>query len=104
MTLTFTMTAREIADCSDDELQRIVRISRAPINGTRFATQRELALAEMGKRVARAVEVEETALTLVEDRGRLNAWAWANHCAARDTSGFWRKVRDKINETAPIIN
>jgi hypothetical protein len=53
MTVTFTMTAREIADCSDDELQRIVRISRAPINGTRFATQRELALAEMGKRVAR---------------------------------------------------
>jgi hypothetical protein len=32
------------------------------------------------------------ALALIEDRGLVNALAWASHCATRDTSGFWAAV------------
>ena len=39
----------------------------------------------------------ETAETLIEDRGAVNALAWAEHCATRDTSGFWRKVCNAID-------
>lgn len=38
------------------------------------------------------LEARETAETLVEDRGRANALAWAEHCATRDMSGFWWRV------------
>ena len=44
-----------------------------------------------------AREIRETAETLIEDRGGFNALAWANHCAIRDTSGFWRAVHDEID-------
>jgi hypothetical protein len=50
----------------------------------------------------KAREVRETAETLVEDRGRANALAWAEHCAVRDpVGGFWRRVADAIRELAP---
>ena len=46
-----------------------------------------------------AREVRETAETLVEDRGRANALAWAEHCAVRDpVGGFWRAVWIAIDE------
>lgn len=44
-------------------------------------------------------DVRETSETLVEDRGRENALAWAEHCMVRDpTGGFWRAVADAIRE------
>lgn len=43
-------------------------------------------------------EAGETALTLIEDRGRANAHAWAKHCATRDTTGFWRQVTLAVEE------
>ena len=46
-------------------------------------------------------EINDTALTLIEDRGHDNARAWADHCAIRSTDGFWRKVRDKIDTMTP---
>ena len=47
----------------------------------------------------KAREVRETAETLVEDRGRANALAWAEHCAVRDpVGGFWRAVWIAIDE------
>jgi hypothetical protein len=46
-----------------------------------------------------ARDVRETAETLVEDRGRANALAWAEHCAVRDPhGGFWRQVVLAIEE------
>lgn len=46
-----------------------------------------------------AREVRETAETLVEDRGRANALAWAEHCAVRyPVGGFWRAVWIAIDE------
>jgi hypothetical protein len=51
-------------------------------------------------------EVKETADTLIEDRGAVNALAWAEHCATRDTTGFWRKVCnaiDGVQATAMLI-
>jgi hypothetical protein len=42
-------------------------------------------------------DVRETAETLIEDRGAVNALAWAEHCATRDASGFWRKVCNAID-------
>ena len=51
----------------------------------------------------KAREIRETAETLIEDRGRDNALAWADHCMTRDpTGGFWRAVRDEIANTTPI--
>jgi hypothetical protein len=44
------MTAAEIAACTDDELQRIVRMAR--YHDRRFAVERDLAIKEMGRRVA----------------------------------------------------
>ena len=35
---------------------------------------------------------DESALTLIEDRGLSNALAWAIHCANRSTDGFWSRV------------
>jgi hypothetical protein len=50
----------------------------------------------------KAREVRETAETLVDDRGRSNALAWAEHCATRDPAGgFWRAVANAIRELAP---
>ena len=44
-----------------------------------------------------AREVRETAETLSEDRGRVNAIAWAEHCMVRDpVGGFWRAVLDEL--------
>ena len=45
----------------------------------------------------KAREIRETAETLIDDRGRDNALAWAEHCMVRDpVGGFWRAVRDAI--------
>ena len=44
----------------------------------------------------KAREIEGTAITLIEERGRTNALAWADHCATRDTDGFWRQVANLI--------
>jgi hypothetical protein len=41
-------------------------------------------------------DARETALTLIEDRGAVNAKAWADHCMVRSNDGFWRKVSDEI--------
>ena len=41
-------------------------------------------------------EATEHAEVLIEDRGPVNAIAWANHCMIRDTGGFWRRVHDEI--------
>ena len=38
------------------------------------------------------LEAQETAETLIEDRGLANARAWAIHCANRTTDGFWSRV------------
>ena len=47
------------------------------------------------ERIAR--NIRETAETLVDDRGRAGALAWAEHCMVRDPSGgFWRAVADAI--------
>lgn len=43
-------------------------------------------------------EAFETADTLLEDRGPVNARAWVKHCMVRDPSGgFWRRVLDAID-------
>ena len=34
-------------------------------------------------------EAQEHAEVLIEDRGPVNALAWAIHCANRSTDGFW---------------
>jgi hypothetical protein len=58
------------------------------------------ALRKAAERQAR--EVRETAETLVEDRGRSGAIAWAEHCMVRDpTGGFWRAVAIAIGELEP---
>jgi|HubBroStandDraft_6_1064221.scaffolds.fasta_scaffold161861_2 hypothetical protein len=75
------------------------RIAR---NGVTVAEyDKRLAVSRAADRQAR--EVRETAETLVEDRGRANALAWAEHCAVSDSSvgGFWRAVADAIRELAP---
>ena len=41
-------------------------------------------------------EAKEHAEVLVEDRGLVNALAWANHCANRSTDGFWMRVVREI--------
>ena len=42
-------------------------------------------------------EIRETAETLIDDRGFVNARAWAEHCATRDSAGgFWRAVWAEI--------
>ena len=51
MKTSYRMTEAEISACTDDELQRIANLGKA--NPLRFGTERKLALAEMGKRVAR---------------------------------------------------
>jgi hypothetical protein len=43
---------------------------------------------------------QDTAEALIEDRGLTNARDWAEHCAIRDKSGFWRKVLDIIDAEA----
>jgi hypothetical protein len=48
------------------------------------------------------LEAQETAETLIEERGETNARAWVEHCMIRDTSGFWRRVMialDNINSS-----
>lgn len=64
------------------------------------STRRELDSRVRNDAVANARrerEIRETAETLVEDRGRGGALAWAEHCMVRDPSGgFWRAVRDAI--------
>jgi hypothetical protein len=52
---------------------------------------------ELANREREARQVRETAQTLIEDRGAINALAWAAHCATRDASGFWRKVCNAID-------
>jgi hypothetical protein len=37
-------------------------------------------------------EAQETAETLLEDRGEANARAWIVHNANRTTDGFWSRV------------
>jgi hypothetical protein len=55
--------------------------------------------AAIAKRERMLREAGETALTLIEDRGRANAHAWASHCAVRDPhGGFWRQVVLAIEE------
>jgi hypothetical protein len=51
--ISFRMTGEEIAACSDQELQAIVRMARE--TGARFQIEADLARHEMGKRVAREV-------------------------------------------------
>jgi hypothetical protein len=54
---------------------------------------------DKAREARRAREIRETAETLVEDRGRANALAWAEHCATRDPAGgFWRAVWITIDE------
>ena len=48
------------------------------------------------------LEAQETAETLIEDRGETNAREWVQHCMVRDTSGFWKRVMialDNINSS-----
>jgi hypothetical protein len=42
-------------------------------------------------------EAMDTASALLEDRGETNARAWIEHCLVRDTSGFWRNVRNALD-------
>jgi hypothetical protein len=41
-------------------------------------------------------EAQEHAETLIEDRGRTNALAWAQHCATRANDGLWMRVVEAI--------
>jgi|HubBroStandDraft_6_1064221.scaffolds.fasta_scaffold04442_2 hypothetical protein len=44
-----------------------------------------------------ARDVRETAETLLEERGAVNARAWARHCMVRDPAGgFWRLVLEEL--------
>ena len=45
-------------------------------------------------------EAGETALTLVEERGLVNARTWAVHCQVRDTGSFWWRVVGTIDQIA----
>jgi hypothetical protein len=45
-------------------------------------------------------EILETAETLIEDRGHANALVWVEHCLIRSNDGFWRAVRDAIQESS----
>jgi hypothetical protein len=75
----------------------IGRLSRALLLGNGETTM--TILDPKAQRLLR--ESEETALTLIEDRGLENARAWAQHCAMRDRSGFWRAVILAIDATNP---
>jgi len=52
---------------------------------------------ELANRERAARDIRETAETLIEERGPVNARDWAQHCAIRDLSGFWSKVMIEIN-------
>jgi hypothetical protein len=47
-------------------------------------------------------DIRETVEALIEDRGLTQARAWADHCATRDISGFWRQVRNGIDAVMAI--
>ena len=49
-------------------------------------------------------EIDETAQTLIEERGYKNALAWANHCAMRSTDGFWRNIAFAIQTAGQAEN
>jgi hypothetical protein len=57
---------------------------------------------EEARRLERqAREAAETAETLIEDRGWMNARAWAEHCATRTTDPLWRLVVVAIDARRP---
>jgi hypothetical protein len=43
-----------------------------------------------------ARDAREAAETLLEDRGPVNARAWAEHCMVRSSDGFWRLVLEEF--------
>jgi hypothetical protein len=50
-------------------------------------------------------EIRDTAATLIEERGAVNAREWAIHCATRSRDNFWLKVRLEIErQTANADN
>jgi|HubBroStandDraft_2_1064218.scaffolds.fasta_scaffold11766_7 hypothetical protein len=49
-------------------------------------------MSNSSSRAMAQIQIKETALTLIEERGFANARAWAIHCANRTTDGFWSRV------------
>jgi len=70
------------------QARRLARLSNPQ---ARLAVGEQL-VATLERIERRNREAQETAETLIEDRGLANARAWAIHCANRTTDGFWSRV------------
>jgi len=49
-------------------------------------------------------EAQDHAEFLIQDRGLVNARAWAIHCANRSTDGFWSRVVREIDRLVSAAN